>query len=378
MTIDTTTPRSRRALLAAAAGGLTALAAQALGRPAPALAANGGNVVLGTNNYETSRTLVKNETSGSTALWADALDAGTALYATSDSGMGVSGYSRDGTGVRGHSVYQAGVYGFCGGSLASAVPTPASKTGVYGRSDATDGYGVKGRASAGTGILGYTSGGYPRAGVFGDAGADGIGVRARSVDGSGVLAASTGGRGVLATSVDGTAVDAGSTNGIGVNAWGGWGGVWADSDDGIALFANCQTSYAVYGFTNSNTRPAVYGRGSHNTGIMGHVGNGVPDSPAATAVFALAEGAGTAFEASGPVKFSSAGLATIQAGDSAVTVTPGVAIAGTTKILTTLHGSPGGATTIQRVVRHADTDTFTIYATANVANDCPVSWFVIS
>lgn len=41
MSIDTTMPRSRRAVLAAAVGGLAALAAQALGRPLPARAANG-------------------------------------------------------------------------------------------------------------------------------------------------------------------------------------------------------------------------------------------------------------------------------------------------------------------------------------------------
>lgn len=378
MAIDTTAPRSRRALLAAAGGAFAAIAAQALGKPLPARAANGGNVILGTNNYETSRTLVKNETSGSTALWADALDAGTALSGTTDSGIGVSGYSKDGSGVVGHTVYQSGVYGFCGGSSASPRPTPPSKTGVYGQSNATDGYGVRGSASAGTGVYGYASGGWPRAGVYGRATGGGIGVRGRSVDGPGVIAESSDGDGVSASSVEGTGVYAGSTNGIGLEARGGFRGVWADSDDGIAVFGNSQTSHAVYGFTNSNTRPAIYGRGSHNTGVMGHVGNGVPDSPAATAVFALAEGAGTAFEASGPVKFSTAGLATIQAGDRSVTVTPGVAIDNTSKVLATLHGSPGGATTIQRVVRHTDTDTFTIYATANVANDCPVSWFVIS
>jgi hypothetical protein len=47
MTVDTTVPRSRRALLAASVGGLAALAVAALGRPDRAFAAAGGNLILG-------------------------------------------------------------------------------------------------------------------------------------------------------------------------------------------------------------------------------------------------------------------------------------------------------------------------------------------
>jgi len=113
----------------------------------------------------------------------------------------------------------------------------------------------------------------------------------------------------------------------------------------------------------------VRGRGAR--GVHGLTSNKVDD----VGVLAEVEEAGTAFEAKGPVKFSSAGLAIIAAGASTVTVpAPGAAITPNTKILCTLQ-SPGGV--LLNVIRNAN-NTFTINLTANATAPVTVAWFVIS
>lgn len=47
MAIDTVTPRSRRAVLVGAVGGLAAVAAQAIGKSGPTLADTGDKLILG-------------------------------------------------------------------------------------------------------------------------------------------------------------------------------------------------------------------------------------------------------------------------------------------------------------------------------------------
>jgi hypothetical protein len=293
MVIDTVTPRSRRALLAAAAGSLAALAAQAVGRPSPARGANLDPVKLGTNNTETTRTLIENTTDGRTVLWARATGSGKALLGTTDSGAGLYAYSGSGPGVHGNSGARTGVYGFSGsGAAPTLIP---GKTGVYGRCDVEHGVGVYGRAADGIGVLG----------VLGDP--------------PGAYSLSHTAAAVYGYSVDGMGVYGYSENFRAVNAW---------CPNGIAVEATSQN--------------------------------------------------GTALVVEGKVTFTTAGLSTIPSGTDHVVVTPGVGIDGSSKVLCTLHGSPGGATSIQRVTRQVDADTFTIYTTADVNADCGVSWFVIS
>jgi hypothetical protein len=78
----------------------------------------------------------------------------------------------------------------------------------------------------------------------------------------------------------------------------------------------------------------------------------------------------------GPVHFSSSGIANIAAGAASVTVNPGVAVDATMKVLCTLMSNPGGATTVQRVAK--GTGNFQIFLTANATTACDVAWFVIS
>ena len=67
MSIDIAQPRSRRALLTGAVAGLGALAATALGRPAPVRAGD-PSVTLGGDNSAGSPTIVRNDTTDSRAI----------------------------------------------------------------------------------------------------------------------------------------------------------------------------------------------------------------------------------------------------------------------------------------------------------------------
>jgi hypothetical protein len=122
--------RSRRAVLAAAAGGAAALAASAIG-PATVAAAV-GNMQTETDNATTAPTGVSNSTADSQALFGHATGAGNGTEGTSVTGHGVRGISSDTSDpVTNTSI--AGVVGVAG-SLGS-IPANVSPVGVFGFSD---------------------------------------------------------------------------------------------------------------------------------------------------------------------------------------------------------------------------------------------------
>jgi hypothetical protein len=149
-------PRSRRALLTAAAGAAGALAASAV-LPLTAAAADPNDVVMGVDNPTTATTSITNSTTGSTAFAADA----TGVANDVDFGYGVRGTSLTGAGVAGWSVSApgggftpaitayTGVFGW-----SPADPVTAFATGVYG---ASDDVGVLGVGNAG--VYGYGTNG---------------------------------------------------------------------------------------------------------------------------------------------------------------------------------------------------------------------------
>jgi hypothetical protein len=92
MTDNVSAPKSRRALLAAAAGGAVALAASAA-LPLTAAAADPNDVVKDQDNPTTLPTSVSNSTADSTALAGAALGTGFGLQGTSTGGFGVFGWS---------------------------------------------------------------------------------------------------------------------------------------------------------------------------------------------------------------------------------------------------------------------------------------------
>jgi hypothetical protein len=128
---------------------------------------------------------------------------------------------------------------------------------------------------------------------------------------------------------------------------------------------------------------SVTGRGVVGEGRIGMIGNGEyvgvqASSTAGTAMFAGAGPGGTALQASGPVRFSTSGLATIRAGRVSVTVNPGVDVTGSSKVLATLQTPAGGSIAVRRVTRLTTTNRIVVYLTASARQTCSVAWFLIS
>jgi hypothetical protein len=103
-----TKPRSRRALLAGALGGLGAVAASAVARVSPVRAEGETMVVGGDYDTATSPTTLKNQTNANDVLRAIS-GPGTSLYASSDSGHAVFAHGTSGVGVEGTSLSGIGV-----------------------------------------------------------------------------------------------------------------------------------------------------------------------------------------------------------------------------------------------------------------------------
>jgi len=201
MAIDTTSPRSRRALLAAALGAGAATVASALGRPLPARAADGNPVLLGQVNTATYHTIVSTTFGdGLRGVTSDSYSGvyGLATHAT-DPSTGVQGEAEgtSGVGVRGHSWSTSGstfgVYGMAKSTGGTAVwgdstAVTGAARGVLGTSLSTGGTGVQGYS--GQSPIPAPS---PKTGVFGFAAQDAtaVGVKGESTSGTGVLATAT-------------------------------------------------------------------------------------------------------------------------------------------------------------------------------------------
>lgn len=211
MALDTASPRSRRAVLAASLGGVAALAAHALGRPTHVRADDPNDVVLGQPNTATTTTEITNPdgdedvfraSSGGAGNAIEGISAsGAAIVGTSGSDVGVTGSSETLIGVHGHTLATTfpavigrslangpGVYGYSGGD--ELAPTAPVKTGVYGRATQDAGsIGVAGQSTAGRGVHGMSESGR---GVSGLA-TSGLGVRGYATTGIGLSGeASTG------------------------------------------------------------------------------------------------------------------------------------------------------------------------------------------
>lgn len=218
MSLDTTIPRSRRALLAAALGAAAATVAGALGRPFPVTAANGDVVHVGDSLTGTQTTTLTNTVSDPATLGKNAINgvatAGLGIYGRSASASGVYGTSTSGPGVSGVSVADAGVAGRSdgprGGVAGASISNYAGVVG-YSWSGAPVG-GVLPDAPAKTGVYGAASQDVTARGVFGQT-TIGIGVLGAATTGFGVWGSSASGCGVYGVSYTGTAVKAESVSG---------------------------------------------------------------------------------------------------------------------------------------------------------------------
>jgi hypothetical protein len=204
MAIDTSVPRSRRALLGAAIGAGVATIASAIGRPVPAWAADGAAVVVGGEYAASSVTKFTNLTNDSAVL-EGASKTGMGVHGASVSGSGVYGEADDGTAVGGESNTGAGVYGYS-----------FSASGVYGvTSPYSPNAAVVGQSYAGkTGVWGYSGEGAPQewpappwTGVYGTGGlaANTRGVTGEAEAGRGVNGIATSGHAVHGEATSGTA-----------------------------------------------------------------------------------------------------------------------------------------------------------------------------
>ena len=185
MVLASAPTRSRRELLAVAAGGVVALVAAAMGRPLPTRAANGDPVLVGGEYTATTVTKITNRTprdgslpldmSSGGALRGDS-SSGIAIHGVSDSYAGVWGESTSLIGVRGVSTSGTGITGSSGSGVgisgvslstvgvAGQGPTVGvggnSDAGVAVRGDTSSGFGLYGRAVSGTGLYGSSSTGH--------------------------------------------------------------------------------------------------------------------------------------------------------------------------------------------------------------------------
>jgi hypothetical protein len=158
-----TAPRSRRALLAGAIGGLGVWAASAIGRVAPAEAAAGDPIRMGRLNRALgTQTILQTRSSGAAFLVRQASGA-TAIRGETTSGRAVVGYaSSDGTGVWGDSRDHLGVKAT---SITGNAIEATSRTGwgaliesEFGTGLEVSGGNMGIRVSTGTGYAGLFSG----------------------------------------------------------------------------------------------------------------------------------------------------------------------------------------------------------------------------
>jgi hypothetical protein len=184
MAVDTTVPRSRRALLAAALGAAAATAAHALGRPAQVRANDPNDVLLGGNNVTGATTSFNNMFTDLDMITINTIGQGYGVLATSNNGTGLEGRSNHPNfyGVVGNNIGDSGG----GGVFGSTAATFGETSGVAGQVVSPEGFGVLAdtlatgataralvaHAPAGTGVVGWAGtgphpAGRPGTGVYG-------------------------------------------------------------------------------------------------------------------------------------------------------------------------------------------------------------------
>jgi hypothetical protein len=125
-----------------------------------------------------------------------------------------------------------------------------------------------------------------------------------------------------------------------------------------------QTGQIGAGVSGSSTQGiGVHGRTEVGTGIKAEA-------------FHFEEG--TAFEAVGPVKFLTSGLADVAASTDRVTVAPGVPVTSQSKVLAMLQGNSGNKAMVEHVELNAVASTFQVVLTKVPARPVQIAWFLIS
>ena len=402
MAIDSTNVTRRRALLAAG-GGVAALVANAVTRPAQALAANGDPLTLGvTTNGASSETRLT-DTGGydgaglnvianarSAALQAQCdNEFGAAVRANSTSGVGVVAVgNKAGVAAQGSSGPAVLAENFYGGLAIQATSTgPTSGTGI----EANGSVGLKATGST-VGIK--TSGGTTGIEASGPTGLKATGTTT-GVETSGPL-------GLKATGSTVGIKAAGGTTGIvasvgaapTVPTWPVGAYVKASGADPTAVWGQGGTvssgsSTGVYG--EGNTGVWGYGGwgvfGAGDTGVYGFSGATVPAAPGHTGVFGYSDSGtgvyakaatGTALQVSGKARFSRSGRAAVAAAHSYVDVAVAGGLTGTPLCYATLMTYRSGTAIAAVRPNYPTTGKIRIYLTKSVTATTYVAWFVAS
>ncbi len=193
--------RSRRNILAAAAGAMAGLIGSRLVAPESAAAANGDSLRIGQSNSATSNTTLTSTSAQGLIVYGRYT--GASLRSNDPTGIGVDAGAGSTGASTNYGVYAqawgsggAGVLAFSGNSSTGVVgysravdstapaPKPQKKTGVYGHAsqdagaigvlgESAAGLGVKGKATTGSGVYGTTGSGYGVVG-FGGTGVGGL------------------------------------------------------------------------------------------------------------------------------------------------------------------------------------------------------------
>jgi hypothetical protein len=375
MVQEVTAPASRRALLAAGLGGLAALVAHALGRPDAVRAGTDGDLVLGQANTAHAVTSLSNDTTG-TALVVQGSQYGleaesgvTGLIATGDSGgiiaTGIGGPHNSGTGII--ATGWSGVVGHC------------DNKGTGNLSFGDPGTGVTGIGPVG--VLGSGTGPYFKNGIW----IESAGVTGRGPD-KGVRGDSGPGIGMYGTNQTASkpaVLGHSQVNGTGLQGYSGGSAMPGPTPAKVGVYGYAAQDTAARGVVGQSTSgKGVHGLATSGRGVQGDATGGaglLGTATTGTAVYGQADTNGTALRTTrGHVRFNTAGLATVAAGTSSVTVTPGFDISSTSKILAVLQGNPGGSTILRYVVRDDANNRFTIQLSAIATVNTPVAWFVIS
>jgi hypothetical protein len=323
-------PTSRRAVILAGLAALVGATAELATRPMPALANDPNDVTKGVVNHATNVTTLINDSERGTGLTVRGDGIGMIVTAGGDDGIGMQLGGATGLQVEGEIAIQASgdLQGISAGGR-EAILGSGDDVGVHGTGDIA---GIMGESGNGYAVLGTASAPNLPA-ILGWSTAQQSGVQGYSADSAhhpGPPPARTG----------------------------------------------------VYGYAAQDaTARGVYGQSTIGRGVEGHATSGLGMVASATSGTALqASAASNAWAlrtTAGRVGFSTAGLATIGAGMSTVTVSPGFDIGPDSKVLAVLQGDPGAATVLHHVSRDVGNDRFTVHLTASAVAATPVAWFVI-
>ena len=321
--------RSRRALLAGAAGAAGMVAVQTLGRATPAQATQGSPVLEGQDNVgATSRTGIFTTGKSEFAILADPNTSGKGS-------LGVYGHGQN-VGVLGDSSTGPGVQGIGGVTAAGLV----GESGVSG---------------TGGSALHGTTGGEGGAGVVGQGGAGG--------EQGGVGVVGTGG----SDANDNRSAGVVGVGGVGVQGQGTGTGVFGiGGGTGVSGSAENDTGIGVGGIA-----PRL------GTGV-----NGTANLAGAVGVVAENTAGGTAFQANGTARFSGStvfgrsGILTVRAGSSEATKR-GVALTAASLVLATLQQHRAGVHVLA-AVPNVTSSSFTVFLSTAVPANTKVAWFVVN